>query len=480
MEGLGSKEEKKHTICFVCDFFYPNFGGVENHIYYLAKGLQNRGHKVIVMTHTYENHSGLCFIGEDGVISSASPSYSCSESEKDCVKGQKRYSERKTPALPVYYLPKLVVYQQATMPSLYRIFGTVRSILIKEQVTIMHGHQSTSTMAHECVFIARTLGIKAVFTEHSLFGYKDLFSFDRIINKFLQVTLSDVDHVVCVSNSCRENLLSRVGKTNCPEFRHSAFLSTIPNAIDGLKFRPDYTRKHPGKPKINIILMSRLVYRKGIDLAVLLIPRVCQQFEHAHFLIGGDGPKLQLIQQMVREHNLADRVELLGPVRHEQVRDLLVRGHIFLNCSYTESFCMSLVEAAACGLHVVSTNVGGVPEVLPSAMMKLADPTVEDLELALCEVYQRVQVVQSSDAQMAKHGSDMQERHRQISALHSWEDVTDKTIAVYDRISELPVRGLWSRIQRYVRSGLIAGPLACLLALSLDLYCRVFHGSSNI
>lgn len=40
-----------------------------------------------------------------------------------------------------------------------------------------------------------------------------------------------------------------------------------------------------------------------------------------------------------------------------------VRGHVFVNCSLTEAFCMALVEAAAAGLVVVSTAVGGVPEV---------------------------------------------------------------------------------------------------------------------
>jgi phosphatidylinositol N-acetylglucosaminyltransferase subunit A len=40
-----------------------------------------------------------------------------------------------------------------------------------------------------------------------------------------------------------------------------------------------------------------------------------------------------------------------------------VRGHVFLNCSLTESFCIAILEAASCGLFVVSTNVGGVPEV---------------------------------------------------------------------------------------------------------------------
>lgn len=46
-----------------------------------------------------------------------------------------------------------------------------------------------------------------------------------------------------------------------------------------------------------------------------------------------------------------------------------------MNCSLTEAFCIAIVEAASCGLLVVSTRVGGVPEVLPDGLALLAEPT---------------------------------------------------------------------------------------------------------
>lgn len=46
------------------------------------------------------------------------------------------------------------------------------------------------------------------------------------------------------------------------------------------------------------------------------------------------------------------RVRLLGALEHQDVRDVLVQGHIFLNTSLTEAFCMAIVEAASCGLQV--------------------------------------------------------------------------------------------------------------------------------
>lgn len=49
----------------------------------------------------------------------------------------------------------------------------------------------------------------------------------------------------------------------------------------------------------------------------------------------GDGPKKLLLEEMRESYQLHDRIELLGAVPHHKVRDVLVRGHIFLNCSLT-------------------------------------------------------------------------------------------------------------------------------------------------
>jgi phosphatidylinositol glycan class A protein len=80
---------------------------------------------------------------------------------------------------------------------------------------------------------------------------------------------------------------------------------------------------------------------------------------------------------MREQHVLQDRVTLLGPVPHSQIRDVLVQGHLFLNTSLTEAFCIAIVEAASTGLLVVSTEVGGVPEVLPPHLIMFAKPHVD-------------------------------------------------------------------------------------------------------
>jgi phosphatidylinositol glycan class A protein len=52
-------------------------------------------------------------------------------------------------------------------------------------------------------------------------------------------------------------------------------ISVIPNAVDTAVFRPDVSRRQPGR--VTIIVLSRLVYRKGIDLLVEVIPVICKR-----------------------------------------------------------------------------------------------------------------------------------------------------------------------------------------------------------
>jgi glycosyltransferase involved in cell wall biosynthesis len=96
-------------------------------------------------------------------------------------------------------------------------------------------------------------------------------------------------------------------------------------------------------------------------------------FSQVYFVVGGDGPKRVQIEEMRERHGLQERVEMLGEVPHADVRSVLTRGHVFLNCSLTEAFCIAILEAASCGLLTVSTRVGGVPEVgdLQSAIFNI-------------------------------------------------------------------------------------------------------------
>lgn len=351
-----------------------------------------------------------------------------------------------TNGLKVYYVPTTVIYSEATLPTFYGTFPIFRHILVRESIQIVHGHGAFSALCHEGILHSKTMGLKAVFTDHSLFGFADASSI--LTNKLLKFTLSDIDHVICVSHTSKENTVLRAALSP----RH---VSVIPNAVVASKFLPDPTVPDPNW--ITIVVISRLVYRKGVDLLIALIPRICESYKHVRFIIGGDGPKRIDLEQMREKHLLHDRVELLGPIKHHQVRDVLIQGNIFLNTSLTEAFCIAIVEAACAGLFVVSTKVGGVPEVLPSHMINYASPEEDDLVIAVSKA---IHTFRFGQVDPSRFNDELKDKY-------SWSNVAERTEKVYDSIYEARNSPLIERLRRYYGCGVYAGKVFCMI-VALD------------
>nr|CAG4636131.1 EOG090X0515 [Eubosmina coregoni]SVE69766.1 EOG090X0515 [Eubosmina coregoni] len=369
----------------ISDFFYPNLGGVESHIFTLSQCLIKLGHKVVVITHSYGKRVGIRYM---------------------------------TNGLKVYYLPVKTFHEQVVLPTLIASLPIIRNILIRECIQIVHGHSAFSSLAHEGLVIAKLLGIKTVFTDHSLNGFADLSSI--MTNKILEITLAGCNHCICVSHTGKENTVLRA---RVPANQ----VSVIPNATDCSLFTPDPSKRD--ESKITIVALSRLAYRKGLDLLAAVIPIICKKYSQVNFLIGGDGPKRLVLEQLRETECLHDRVSLLGRLEQSQVHGTLLQGHIFINTSLTEAFCMAIVEAASCGLQVVSTKVGGVPEVLPPEMIWLAEPNVNAIVLALDKAI---------DCHLKGTGLSPLARHEFIQRTYNWTNIANRTELVYDNVHQQP------------------------------------------
>ncbi|XP_006261141.1 phosphatidylinositol N-acetylglucosaminyltransferase subunit A [Alligator mississippiensis] len=404
---------RTHSICMVSDFFYPNMGGVESHIYQLSQCLIERGHKVIIVTHAYGNRKGIRYL---------------------------------TNGLKVYYLPLKVMYNQSTATTLFHSLPLLRYIFVRERVTIIHSHSSFSAMAHDALFHAKTMGLRTVFTDHSLFGFADVSSI--LTNKLLTVSLCDTNHIICVSYTSKENTVLRAALD--PEI-----VSVIPNAVDPTDLTPDPSRRD--NSTITIVVVSRLVYRKGIDLLSGIIPELCQKYPYLNFLVGGEGPKRIVLEEVRERYQLHDRVRLLGALEHQDVRNVLVQGHIFLNTSLTEAFCMAIVEAASCGLQVVSTRVGGIPEVLPEDLIILCEPSVK----SLCDGLEKAMLQLRSGTSLAPEII-----HNKVKTFYTWRNVAARTEKVYDRVADETVLPMDKRLDRLItHCGSVTGYIFALFAV---------------
>ncbi|KAK9453137.1 hypothetical protein V1511DRAFT_505741 [Dipodascopsis uninucleata] len=394
-----------YNIAMVCDFFYPQPGGIESHIYQLSSKLISLGHSVIIITHAYKTRSGVRYL---------------------------------THGLKVYYVPFFVLYRESTFPSVFSFFPVLRDILIREEIDIVHGHASLSSLCHEAILHGRTMGLRTVFTEHSLFGFADPGSI--LGNKLLKFTLSDIGHVICVSHTCKENTVLRASLD-------PVMVSVIPNAVVASNFRPDPLKA--SSTHITIVVISRLYPNKGADLLTAVIPRICLQHPTVKFIIAGSGPREIDLEQMREKYQLQERVELVGPIRHEDVRDVMCKGHIYLHPTLTEAFGTVLVEAASCGLLVVTTKVGGIPEVLPSHMTIFSSPSEDSL---VASASKAISLIESK-------AIDTSTFHNQVKGMYGWHDVARRTEKVYDIVAKIENEPVIYRLKKYYGCGIWAGKL---------------------
>ncbi|CAP22111.2 Protein CBG00513 [Caenorhabditis briggsae] len=367
-----------YSIALVSDFFCPNAGGVETHIYFLAQCLINLGHRVVVVTHGYGDRKGVRYLSN---------------------------------GLKVYYLPFIVAYNGATLSSIIGSMPWLRKVFLRENVQIIHGHS---------------------------------------------YSLINVDQIICVSYTSKENTVLR-GKLDPNK------VSTIPNAIETSLFTPDTDQffKNP----TTIIFLGRLVYRKGADLLCEIVPKVCARHKTVRFIIGGDGPKRIELEEMREKYNLHSRVVMLGMLPHNQVKQVLNQGQIFINTSLTEAFCMSIVEAASCGLHVVSTRVGGVPEVLPiDEFISLEEPVPDDLVEALLKAVEKREKGKLMDPY---------KKHEAVSKMYNWPDVAERTQVIYQKAVETGSPGRLDRLKGYYDQGIGFGILYIVVACIIIFWLKI-------
>lgn len=134
----------------VSDFFYPNLGGVESHIFTLSQCLIKLGHKVVVITHSYGNRVGVRYMTNGLKVWRKHNYFKCFFIFGNFI-------------LQVYYLPVKTMHDQVVLPTLFASLSIFRNIFIRECIEIVHGHSAFSTLAHEGILIARLLGLKVIY-----------------------------------------------------------------------------------------------------------------------------------------------------------------------------------------------------------------------------------------------------------------------------------------------------------------------------
>jgi len=177
--------------------------------------------------------------------------------------------------------------------------------------------------------------------------------------------LQRANRLFSVSESLRQHAIALGAK---PEK-----VRVVGNGVDTGKFHPldrnEARRRYgiPGNAEV-IISVGALVERKGFHRVIELLPGLLESNPKLHYLIvGGPGPEGDWrteLEQQVESLQLEPRVHFLGTMPSEELKWPLSAADLFVLSTSNEGWANVFLEAMACGLPVVTTDVGGNTEVV--------------------------------------------------------------------------------------------------------------------
>ncbi len=229
---------------------------------------------------------------------------------------------------------------------------------------IVHSHGAKANMF--AFFTRRHTNIPTVTTVHSDYRLDYLQSFLKrytfgLINTF---ALRFVDYYVTVSNRFKDMLIER--KFNFEN------IYTVYNGMDFSIPLPEYSRssfieKFDLCSKINeddvlVGILARLVPVKGVDTFIEAAAEVVAKNDKIKFLIGGDGEDRRKLERKVKSLGLSDKVFFLGWI--EGPYEFLSSIDINVLSSLSETFPYSILEGVKVYKATISTNVGGIPDLI--------------------------------------------------------------------------------------------------------------------
>lgn len=240
-----------------------------------------------------------------------------------------------------------------------RTILAMASSLRSDRVDVIHGHNPG--VHHYAALAARIAAVPVcVNTRHSALTSKGIPYQERYFRWVKPLT----GQVVFVCDYVRRLLEDKIGY---PSEKCSVILNGIP--LEGFLARP----AAPGyRVPIRFGTVGRLVPAKGHTFLIEAFAVVCQQVPDAELSIFGYGDLEGVLREQIARLGMGGKIRLEG--RTNDSPGALAGLDVFVLSSVNEGLPLVILEAMAVGLPVVSTNVGGIPEVLPKEASWLCAP----------------------------------------------------------------------------------------------------------
>jgi glycosyltransferase involved in cell wall biosynthesis len=309
--------------------------------------------------------------------------------------------------VPVHVIQRSTGFSMALVSS---IRGNIR----RGQFDIVHCHQYTPYFYGFLASIGTQA--KVVLTEHGRF-HPDRYRYKALIINPLMSLMTPA--IVAISRSTRKSLARY-------EFIPPWKIQVIYNGINGLENSLEGVadvRKELCIPSDAFVVgtVSRLDPVKNQPMMVRAFKRLLSKNSNAWLLLVGDGPDRKMLELLVNELGLSERVIFTGFI-NEPV-NYLAAMNLFLLSSYTEGTSMTLLEAMSLGIPAVVTDVGGNPEVVKDGVTGYLVPSNDD------EMFANAIIRLGSDPSLAQKFSENSKK--KFSQCFSVKTMTENYFKLY-------------------------------------------------
>ena len=192
-------------------------------------------------------------------------------------------------------------------------------------------------------------------------------------------------NIICVSQPSKEDVIS--------EFKvDEKKITVIPNGIDIGTFKPSSIKKPLGFRIVTTA--SADIPLKGLRHLILALPRVIRQFPLTSLTVIGKSPEKSNLNNLIDDLDLEDKITFRSGISEEEIVKTYHDSDIAVIPSLYEGFGFGAGEAMACGVPLISTDSGGLKQVIGDAALKIKPGSVNEIEDGILKLFSEEKIRQ--------------------------------------------------------------------------------------
>ena len=187
-----------------------------------------------------------------------------------------------------------------------------------------------------------------------------------------------LNHIICVSQPSKEDVISEF---NVDDNK----ITVIPNGIDIDTFKPSLVAKTLGFRIVTTA--SADIPLKGLRHLILALPRVMDEFPLTSLVVIGKSPEKSNLDKLIDDLDLQDKITFKSGISELEIVKIYHDSDIAVIPSLYEGFGFGAGEAMACGVPLISTDSGGLKQVIGDAALKISPGSVKEIEDGIFKLF---------------------------------------------------------------------------------------------